>query len=393
MKQLVELFEKKSRLVIGLMSGTIVDGIDAAIAEIEGSGTGMKMRQIDFITVPFPEGFKELVIRNSLTGTSDVADIARLNFLIAQLYADAVRRLCNHAGVKTQDVDLIGSHGQTIHHLPRAERMFGKDVSATLQIGDPSVLAKLTGIATVGDFRVGDIALGGQGAPLVPYFDYILFRSNEKSRSLLNIGGISNITYLPKGCGTQDVLAFDTGPGNMIVDRLMKKMFNKDFDEGGAIAIAGTIQGDMIDWLMTDTFVRMAPPKSTGRERYGDPFVTSLLEKYGGRRIEDIIATVSEFTAVSVYTNYLLFLKTKGGIDELFVSGGGAHNRYILDSLRNHFGGVSVAAAEDIGISSDAKEALCFAVLANELISGNPANLPSVTGASKETLLGKICLP
>ena len=383
MKQLVELFEKKSRLVIGLMSGTSVDGIDAAIAEIEGSGTGMKMRQIDFITVPFPEGFKELVIRNSLTGTSDVADIARLNFLIAQLYADAVRRLCNHAGVKTQDVDLIGSHGQTIHHLPRAERMFGKDVSATLQIGDPSVLAKLTGIATVGDFRVGDIALGGQGAPLVPYFDYILFRSNEKSRSLLNIGGISNITYLPKGCGTQDVLAFDTGPGNMIVDRLMKKMFNKDFDEGGAIAIAGTIQGDMIDWLMTDTFVRMAPPKSTGRERYGDPFVTSLLEKYGGRRIEDIIATVSEFTAVSVYTNYLLFLKTKGGIDELFVSGGGAHNRYILDSLRNHFGGVSVAAAEDIGISSDAKEALCFAVLANELISGNPANLPSVTGASK----------
>ena len=393
MKQLVELFEKKSRLVIGLMSGTSVDGIDAAIAEIEGSGTGMKMRQIDFITVPFPEGFKELVIRNSLTGTSDVADIARLNFLIAQLYADAVRRLCNHAGVKTQDVDLIGSHGQTIHHLPRAERMFGKDVSATLQIGDPSVLAKLTGIATVGDFRVGDIALGGQGAPLVPYFDYILFRSNGKSRSLLNIGGISNITYLPKGCGTQDVLAFDTGPGNMIVDRLMKKMFNKDFDEGGAIAIAGTIQGDMIDWLMTDTFVRMAPPKSTGRERYGDPFVTSLLEKYGGRRIEDIIATVSEFTAVSVYTNYLLFLKTKGGIDELFVSGGGAHNRYILDSLRNHFGGVSVAAAEDIGVSSDAKEALCFAVLANELISGNPANLPSVTGASKETLIGKICLP
>ncbi len=393
MKQLVELFEKKSRLVIGLMSGTSVDGIDAAIAEIEGSGTGMKMRQIDFITVPFPEGFKELVIRNSLTGTSDVADIARLNFLIAQLYADAVRRLCNHAGVKTQDVDLIGSHGQTIHHLPRAERMFGKDVSATLQIGDPSVLAKLTGIATVGDFRVGDIALGGQGAPLVPYFDYILFRSNEKSRSLLNIGGISNITYLPKGCGTQDVLAFDTGPGNMIVDRLMKKMFNKDFDEGGAIAIAGTIQGDMIDWLMTDTFVRMAPPKSTGRERYGDPFVTSLLEKYGGRRIEDIIATVSEFTAVSVYTNYLLFLKTKGGIDELFVSGGGAHNRYILDSLRNHFGGVSVAAAEDIGVSSDAKEALCFAVLANELVSGNPANLPSVTGASKETLIGKICLP
>ncbi len=393
MKQLIDLIEKKSRIVVGLMSGTSVDGIDAAMAEIQGNGTGVRMRQVDFITVPFPEGFKEFVLRNSQAGTSGVADIARLNFLIAQLYADAVLQLCGHAGVKPQDVDLIGSHGQTIHHLPRAERMFGKDVSATLQVGDPSVLAKLTGIVTVGDFRVGDIALGGQGAPLVPYFDYILFRSDEKSRALLNIGGISNITYLPKGCGTQDVLAFDTGPGNMLVDQLMKKMFNRDFDEGGSVAKAGTIQGDMIDWLMTDEFVRMSPPKSTGREHYGEPFVTSLLEKYRGRLDEDVIATVSEFTPVSVYANYLLFLKAKGGIDELFVSGGGAHNGYMLDSLKNHFGGVRVAPAEGIGISSDAKEALCFAVLANELISGNAANLPSVTGASRGTLLGKICLP
>lgn len=393
MKQLIELFERESRLVVGLMSGTSVDGIDAVIAEIGGNGTGTRLRQIDFITLPFPEGFKELVLRNSQTGTSDVADIARLNFLIAQLYADAVRQLCEHAGVDIQDVDLIGSHGQTIHHLPRAERMFGKDVSATLQVGDPSVLAKLTGIVTVGDFRVGDVALGGQGAPLVPYFDYILFRSSENSRALLNLGGIANLTYLPKGCRAAEVLAFDTGPGNMIADQLMKKMFGRDFDEGGEAASSGTVQRDMIDWLMTDDFVRMAPPKSTGRERYGDPFVTSLLEKYGGRRNEDIIATASEFTPVSVYANYLSFLKTKGEIDELFVSGGGAHNKYMLDSLKNHFGGVRVAPAEDIGISSDSKEALCFAVLANELISGNPTNLPSVTGASKETLLGKICLP
>ena len=393
MKQLIELFEKKTRMVIGLMSGTSIDGIDAAIVEISGSGTGATVRQIDFITVPFPDGFKELVLRNSQTGTSDVADISRINFLLAQFYADAVHQLCEHAGVDIRKVDLIGSHGQTIHHLPRAERMFGRNVSATFQIGDPSVLAKLTGVVTVGDFRVGDVALGGQGAPLVPYFDYILFKSDKKSRALLNLGGIGNISYLPRGCQSGDVVAFDTGPGNMVIDQMMKRIYGKDFDEGGTVASAGKVLGDMIDWLMTDEFVRMSPPKSTGRERYGETYVTSLLENYADRQNEDIIATVSEFTALSVYANYLLFLKTKGEVEEIFVSGGGAHNNFILNSLRHHFVGARVDSAENIGISSDAKEAVCFAVLANELINGNPTNLPSVTGASGETLLGKICLP
>lgn len=393
MKQLVDLFNKKTRLVVGLMSGTSVDGIDAVLVEIEGNGTDTKLKQIDFITVPFPAGFKEFVFKNSQKGTSDVADITRLNFLIAWLYADAVGQLCMHAGIPTDKVDLIGSHGQTIHHLPNKEEIFGKTVRATLQIGDPSVLAKLTGIATIGDFRVGDVALDGQGAPLVPYFDYIMFRSRERSRALLNIGGIANITFLPKAAGANDVIAFDTGPGNMLVDEAVRRLYGRDFDENGAIASSGTVQGDMIDSLMTDEFVRMSPPKSTGRERYGDEFVSSLIEKYHGRRNEDIVATLSEFTATSVYANYLLFLKSKGEIDELFVSGGGAHNKFVIESLRRHFAGVTLSLAEDIGISSDAKEAVCFAVLANELISGIPTNLPSVTGASRQTLLGKICLP
>ncbi len=393
MKQLIELAKKKTRLVIGLMSGTSVDGIDAVLVEISGSGSGTRLKQLKFLTTPFPQGFKEFVVKNSQKESGDVADIARLNFLIAELYAECVKKLCDEAGVSTGEVDLIGSHGQTIHHLPEEEPMFGRRVRATLQIGDPSVLAKLTGILTVGDFRVGDVALGGQGAPLVPYFDYIMFNSKEKTRALLNIGGIANITYLPKGCGAGEVLAFDTGPGNMLADQLMRKLFDSDFDEDGATAATGTIQGDIIDRLMMDDFVRMKPPKSTGRERYGRSFVSSLLEKYQDRKREDLLATLSEFTPTSVYANYLLFLKPRGEIDELYVSGGGVHNTYMLDSLRRHFSGVVVNPVDNAGIPSDAKEAVCFAVLANELISGNPTNIPSVTGASRRTMLGKICLP
>jgi anhydro-N-acetylmuramic acid kinase len=393
MKQLIDIIHKKKRLVVGLMSGTSVDGIDAALVEIEGSGTSTKLRQVGFKELHFPSGFKEFVLRNSQSGTSDVADIARLNFLLAQLYADAVKAVCREAGVEMLEVDLIGSHGQTIQHLPELSEMFGKSVRATLQVGDPSVLAKLTGIVTIGDFRVGDVALGGQGAPLVPYFDFLLFRSEETARALLNIGGIANITYLGKSCRAGDVLAFDTGPGNMIVDQIMKQLFQKDFDFNGEIARSGKVQGDIIDMLMKDEFVRMGPPKSTGRERYGSLFVSSFLSRYEDRRKEDLVATVSEFTAMAVYANYLLFLKPKGDVEEVFVSGGGSHNSLIMESLQHHFAVAKVRGADDLGISTDAKEAICFAVLANETLSGNTSNLKQVTGASKDTLLGKICLP
>ncbi len=393
MKTLIKLFEKQPRVVIGLMSGTSVDGINATLIEINGNGINTKIRQIDFVTIPFPAGFKEFILKNSETGTSDVADIARLNFLIAQFYADAVSLLCHHAGISINQVDLIGSHGQTIHHLPQKVGMFGKEVAATLQIGDPSVIAKLTGIITVGDFRVGDVALGGQGAPLVPYFDYLLFRSDKVSRALLNIGGIANITFLPKGCQENDVLAFDTGPGNMVIDQLMKTLYDKDFDQNGTTASSGLIKKDLLDYLLTDEFVMSAPPKSTGRERYGKVYVKSILEKFGNYRKEDIVATATEFTVAAVHENFRQFLLERGVPEELFVSGGGAHNQFMIDSLRHRFKGTDLKMAENLGISSDSKEAICFAVLANETISGNSTNLPRVTGAKTRTLLGKICLP
>jgi anhydro-N-acetylmuramic acid kinase len=399
MKQLCELSQKQRKLVIGLMSGTSVDGIDAVLIEIEGSGTTTRIRQIDFITVPFPNGFKEFVLRNSQIGTSDVADITRLNFLLAQLYSKAVEALCTHANVAQEKVDLIGSHGQTIHHLPDSVDLFGEKVVATLQIGDPSVLAKLTGIVTIGDFRVGDMAFGGQGAPLVPYFDYLLFRSETVSRALLNIGGIANITYLPERCEGRDVLAFDTGPGNMVIDQIMKRLYDKEYDKDGQTAFAGTIRDELTEYLMMDDYVIARPPKSTGRERYGSSYVSDILTKFSNLAREDLIATVSDFTAKTVYENFRRFLSPTAvqtghaPLAELFVSGGGAQNKFLLHSLGRYFAGTRVGVAENLGISSDAKEAICFAVLANETVSGNAANIPQVTGASKATVLGKICLP
>ncbi len=375
------------------MSGTSVDGMDAVLVDIEGSGISTKIRQIDFITEPFPAGFKEFVLKNSAVGASDVADIARLNFSISFFYVDAIKHLCDHAGFALSDIDLIGSHGQTIHHLPEAIDFFGRKVAATLQIGDPSVIAKLTGVTTVGDFRTGDVALGGQGAPLVPYFDYLMFRSKKSTRALLNIGGIANITYLPKDCSQGEVSGFDTGPGNMLIDQMMKRYFGSDYDQDGAVAMSGNVVGDMMDTLMQDEFVLRNPPKSTGRERYGSGFVSNFCKQFEKENPRNVVATVTEFTCASVHSNYINFLKSRGEITELFVSGGGANNKYIMDSLRRLFKSATVERAENIGISSDAKEAVCFAVLANETISGNSTSLPQVTGASKATILGKICLP
>lgn len=393
MKNLMNLVQKKSKYVVGLMSGTSVDGIDAALVKITGSGPGTRIKLVDFITSGFPQGFKDYVLKNSQTGSSDVADICKLNFLIAQLYAEAINQLCAHSKVPIEKIDLIGSHGQTIHHLPQPEALFGKQVRSTLQIGDPSVLAKLTGVITVGDFRVGDVALGGQGAPLVPYFDFLLFRSSKFSRALLNIGGISNITLLPKSCSVNDVRAFDTGPGNMLIDQFMKILYNKEYDEDGHVAKSGKVNEQLLSYLMSDEFVNALPPKSTGRERYGKYYVSNILSKFKNIANEDIVATATEFTAKSIFVNYDKYLKPISKIDELFVSGGGAHNQWLLNRLEELFKGVNVRTAEEIGISSDAKEAVCFAVLANETISGNPSNIPLVTGASRSTILGKICLP
>lgn len=389
------LSKKKSKLAIGLMSGTSLDGVDAVLCEIKGNSTLTKIKQIEFITYPFPAGLKKTLLENSTLSKGNVTDITKLNFLLSLIYADAINKLIKKSKITKNKIDLIGSHGQTIQHLPQKEKYFGYKFGSTLQIGDPSVIAKLTGITTVGDFRTGDMALGGEGAPLIPYFDYIILSSKNKNRALLNIGGISNITILKKNGNPDDVLAFDTGPGNMLIDFLAKKFFNKNYDGNGELAKRGKVRGKFLEAMINkDKFISKRPPKSTGREYYGKEFIEPLIKKYRELSKYDLIATATSFTAYAVFKNYELFIKNKIKIDELFVSGGGAKNKFLIEQLGSYFGkNVKISSVEKLGISADAKEAICFAVLANETISGNPSNLPKVTGAKKKTILGKICLP
>ncbi len=394
MTQLSKLQKKKKKLVIGLMSGTSIDGIDAALVEINGSGLKTKFKQLFFKTYSYPFGLKELILNNSLKDTSNVEDICRLNILIGKLFAKAAIRLCEEYGISIREIDLIGSHGQTIHHLPKKVKMFGENIKATLQIGDPSVISKLTGVPTVGDFRVGDVALDGEGAPLVPYFDFIMFRSKKVSRGVLNIGGISNITLLKKNCSAEDVIAFDTGPGNILIDYLTKKLFNKDFDRDGEIAFSGKLNNELFNTIIkTDKFINLKPPKSSGREYYNEMFINSVLKNLKSIPAADILRTFSEYTAYSIFYNYNKFLKKESEISELLVSGGGSNNKFIMESLKKYFGkSVNVKKIENKFMTVDSKEAVCFALFANETISENPVNIPRVTGASKRTILGKICL-
>lgn len=379
------------------MSGTSADGIDAALLHVRGSGMSTRFRLRGFTTVPYPRGLREFLFENSDPETARLHDVARLNILLGELFAQAARRVVWLGGKRMADVDLIGSHGQTIAHDPHLVRMFGKRIRATLQIGDPSVIAKRTGVVTVGDFRVADVAVGGSGAPLVPYVDYLLFRSRNKNRALLNIGGIANITVLPKNCMLNDVIAFDTGPGNMLIDALMRRLYKLPFDRDGRAAARGKLIPRLLSWLMSHPYLAKHPPKSTGREMFGETFAEKILHQLSrmARRVikEDVVATVSMFTALSVYDAYLRYIRPRGKLDELFICGGGGRNRYLVNLLQNLFDGVRVDVVDALGMNADAKEAICFALLANETIAGNPGNVPSATGAKRTTVLGKICLP
>jgi anhydro-N-acetylmuramic acid kinase len=240
---------------------------------------------------------------------------------------------------------------------------------------------------------VADLAVGGQGAPLVPYFDWLVFRSKTKNRLLLNIGGIANLTVLPRNCKPEDVIAFDTGPGNMVVDSLMHEFYGRRFDSDGKTASSGTVLVDVFSKMIRHPYLKSGPPKSTGREEFGKDFIHTYLERARGYDREDLIATASQFTAYAVYDGYKRFVRRRMHADEVIVSGGGARNRFFVEELQRYFSTTPVRLIDEFGMFGDAKEAICFAILANEAIAGNPTNLPSVTGASKRVVLGKICRP
>ncbi len=366
-------------IVAGIMSGTSLDGIDVAIVEIEGRGWNKKVRTIAASTTPYPEP-----VRAALLGVSNcethTAGIAMLHFLLPELYAKAVKKLAGAA-----KIDLVGCHGQTIIHIGKPRRYLGHRVSATLQIGDGSVLAERLGVPVVSDFRPRDMAAGGQGAPLVPYVDYLLFRHKTRGRVALNIGGIANITAIPAGAAPGQVIAFDTGPGNMVMDQLVERLNGRRYDRNGAIGRRGQVREELLGGLLKDRFYGQRPPKSAGREDYGAAFVARLIAT--GLPMPDLIATA---TALTARTIALGIRHTGVAAKDLIAAGGGAHNGFLMDLLRGQLPDVNVTTTAGFGIDVDAKEAVAFAILAHEAWRNEPNNLPSATGARRAVVMGKI---
>ncbi len=387
----IPLATTSPRLAIGLMSGTSMDGVDAALVEIQGSGLDTRCRLLHFHVHPYPDGLKEAILE--LAGPDSAKRLCQLNVVIGKVFADATLALLARAGRSPEEVAFIGSHGQTVQHWPEATTLFGYPVRATLQIGEPAVIAKETGIVTVADFRPADLALDGQGAPLVPYFDWICFRDVEKNRLIVNLGGIANLTVLRKQADRSEVVAFDTGPGNMVIDALMSELFQRPYDRDGAVAQSGRVSEELLQFAMNHAYFKQRPPKSTGRESFGEAFVASFLEQARalGLSPTDSVATATELTAATVAQGYHRFVEPEVSCDEVIVSGGGTENATLMRALAARFA-CPVRRSDEFGIPSEAKEAMCFAVLANETLCLNPGNVPSATGAREATILGKICL-
>lgn len=389
MKKFLSLLSKKSRLVIGVLSGTSVDAVDTVLVRITGNGSDTILNVIDFESFPIRKGLKKFILKCSVNQSSSVEDICRLNVVLGFLFAESVKKIVFRNKLSTKDIDLIGSHGQTIYHYPFNQKLLSYNSKSSLQIGDPSVIANQTGIITVGDFRTADISVNGDGAPLVPYLDYVLFNHNSKSRIFVNIGGISNITYLKQSCTQNDVIAFDTGPGNMLMDYLMKKFYDKKYDKSGITASKGQVSKELFKHIsLKDKFYKKSPPKSTGREYYSGEFTENILKYFKKLKPEDIVATFTKYTAYTIFYNSRKFVNT----DELIISGGGAKNHTLVKFIKEYFKDTEVNVMNENGINQDNKEAVLFAVLANEIVSGNKTNIPSVTGSDKNVFLGKICL-
>ena len=399
MQEFIELLKKDKKLIIGLMSGTSVDGIDAAIVEIAGHSLKTEVDLIAFETFPFPTGVPQRILALCQPDTGRVDDICEMNFYIGHLFAEAVKHILQKSGMSANDIDLIGSHGQTIHHLPKDVNSGckGSRYPSTLQVGEPAVIAHETGIPTIADFRVADMAAGGQGAPLVSYPDYLLFRDSAKTVGLLNIGGIANLTVLPANGTFDTVCAADTGPGNMCIDAVVSEITERveRYDKAGKRAALGTAHQPLIDEWLQHPFFQLSPPKTTGREIFGHTYAMECLATCREHELSDndCIATLTELTVQTIVGYIEQFITEQSPIDTLYVSGGGVHNQTIMRRLGELLSDTTVESVGNSDISADAKEAIAFAILANETLHGNAGNLPSATGASVRKVLGKFVCP
>ena len=373
---------RKTRLrVAGLMSGTSADGVDAAIVDIAPG----RVRVVAFATIPYRPALRRQVLDLAHAETARVDDLCRLNFALGEVFADALMRLAKRNRIALGSIDLVGSHGQTVRHLPRGRRR------STLQLGEPSVIAERTGIPTVADFRPRDLAAGGQGAPLVPFADYFLFRDRRKARAVQNIGGIANVTFLAPGAAPEKIIAFDTGPGNMVMDRAAERATRgrRRFDSGGRLARRGRVDAALLAELMRHPYLRRRPPKSTGRETFGREFADALYDRARrGLAPADIVATATAWTAETIADAYRRFLPRAP--DEVIISGGGARNPALVHLLAEAVAPARVRLSDELGVDADAKEAVAFAILAWATVRGRANNVPSATGARGEVVLGKI---
>ncbi|HXO62200.1 MAG TPA: anhydro-N-acetylmuramic acid kinase [Candidatus Acidoferrales bacterium] len=385
---------KRGMLVLGLMSGTSADGIDIALANISGAPPRVKARLVNHTAVKFPAQVRAEILRVAEQRAITARELSQLNFRLGQLFAEAAKAACERFGVRMASVDLIGSHGQTIFHQGSAVPYLGGRVASTLQIGEAAVIAAQTGVTAVADFRPADMAAGGQGAPLVPYADYLLYSDGKLGRASLNLGGIANVTVIPAGAARERVFALDTGPANMLIDALVAHFTRgrKKFDAGAKMALAGRAIPALLDELMRDPYLKKAPPRSTGREYYGGAYVKRVLAL--GRRFRakpnDLIRSVTIFTALSVVDALNRFVTPKTKLDQLIVSGGGARNPLIMAQLAAALAGVEVLPSSRLGVPEEAKEAFAFALLAYETFHQRAGNVSPATGASGPVILGKV---
>ena len=382
---------RTERLLVGLMTGTSADAVDAVLVRMKGDGLAARHEVLAEMETPLPDDLRAEVLDVAGAKSVEPERLMRLDVELAEAYASAVRDVVAQAGVKMADVTAIGSHGQTVRHLPRSADA-GR--ALTLQLGSPTTLAERTGLTVVSDFRKRDTAAGGEGAPLVPIADFWLFRSEKESRLLLNLGGMANVTWLKKGGALTDVLAFDTGPGNAVLDGLVRigTQGLARHDDAGGLAASGRAHEGLLEELLADPFFALPPPRSTGRERFGEQYAEKLanLGDSLGLSLEDTLATAVELTAASIERAVREFVAPRGRVDALYASGGGVRNVTLMTALRRRLDGIRVGRLDDLGVSPGIKEALAFAFLAHLTLSGEPGNVPGATGARHPAVLGVI---
>jgi anhydro-N-acetylmuramic acid kinase len=397
LERLMHVATKYSRRIIGLMSGTSLDAIDVAMVRIQKHGINATVRLEHFRAYPYPPKIRGVIREFFDPKSARIDDICRYDFILGEVFAEAVLRLLKETKTKASSVDLIASAGQTIWHDPRLA-VVNPDVDwidhpistrSTLAIGQSAVIAERTGIITIGDLRVRDVAAGGHGAPLVPYFDWVLLRHKSRGRCIQNIGGIGNVTYIPPKAVWSDVIAFDTGPGNMIIDELAAIATNgrQTYDVDGLLAASGRVRDDLLETWMSDRYFSMAPPKTTGRELFGAQFAHRIMSEAGNADVGDLIATATALTAESIARSYRDFIAPRGPIHEVMLAGGGAKNPTLVSMLRERMPKQKLLVYK----SSEAKEAMAMAMIANDSVVGLVTNVAGATGG-RPTVLGKICL-